>query len=241
MSYPIIGLTTYQGSNDTKLPIVALIRAYVDALIVAGAIPVLIPPNLTERSCQILYGRLDGILFTGGGDIAIDRFGGESHPSISGEDLERDSMEFSFLNILVNDQKPFLGICRGLQVFTVGLGGSLFTHLEGQKAGAIKHDYHLDFPRTYMAHKVTLERGTILAKILGEQDLCVNSLHHQGAKMIPARLKPVGYAPDGLVEAVELQNHPFGIAVQWHPEWLTDQPATRRLFSAFVDAARIHI
>ena len=74
-------------------------------------------------------------------------------------------------------------------------------------------------------------------EILGETDLSVNSLHHQGVKDIADTLEPVAYAPDGLVEAVELPNHPFGIAVQWHPEWLTDQPATQRLFRAFVEAA----
>jgi putative glutamine amidotransferase len=82
-----------------------------------------------------------------------------------------------------------------------------------------------------------VESRTRLAKILGKEDLFVNSLHHQGAKDIPVGLKPAAFAPDGLVEAVELPNHPFGLAVQWHPEWLTNQPSMKQLFRAFVEAA----
>jgi putative glutamine amidotransferase len=237
MAYPIIGVTTYQGKNDNDLPIVALLRAYVDALIEAGGVPVLIPSSLTDATRQVLYGRLDGILFTGGGDIALDRFNGEPHPCVGSVDTKRDSIELALLDTLVHDEKPFLGICRGFQVIIVELGGTLYTHIEDQMPGALKHDYYPDFPRTYLAHKVKVENGSRLADILGETDLSVNSLHHQGAKDMPIALTPAAHAPDGLVEAVELLNHPFGIAVQWHPEWLTDQPATRRLFRKFVEAA----
>ncbi len=237
MSHPIIGVTTYQGKDEKDLPIVALLRAYVDALIQAGGVPVLIPSSLVDETRQALCGSLDGILFTGGGDIALDRFSGEPHPRVYGVDVERDSIELSLLDTIMHDKKPFLGICRGFQVINVGLGGTLYTHIEDQMPGALKHDYYPDFPRTYLAHTIKTEGGTLLANILGEADLSVNSLHHQGVKGIPEALKPAAYAPDGLVEAVELKNHPFGIAVQWHPEWLTRQPATRRLFRAFVEAA----
>jgi putative glutamine amidotransferase len=240
MAYPIIGVTTYQGKNDEVLPIVALLRAYVDALVQAGGTPVLIPSSLTDGTRWALYGRLDGILFTGGGDIALDRFSGLPHPRVANVDAERDSIELALLDALMSDEKPFLGICRGFQVINVGLGGTLYTHIEDQMPGALKHDYYPNFPRTYLAHKIRVEGGTYLANILSEMDLSVNSLHHQGAKDVSAALKPVAYAPDGLVEAVELPNHPFGIAVQWHPEWLTDQPATRRLFQAFVEATDSH-
>ena len=240
MTYPIIGVTTYQGKNNRNLPIVALLRAYVDALVEAGGLPLLIPSSLTDETSRALYRRLDGIMLTGGGDIALDRFSGEPDPMVDGVDAERDSIELSLLDNLVHDEKPFLGICRGFQVINVGLGGTLYTHIEDQMPNALKHDYYPDFPRTYLAHKVKVEDGTRLMNILGETDLSVNSLHHQGAKDIPAALRPAAYAPDGLVEAIELPNHPFGIAVQWHPEWLTDQTATRRLFRAFVEAAGSH-
>jgi putative glutamine amidotransferase len=237
VAYPIIGITTYQGKNDQGLPIVALLRAYVDALVQAGGVPLLIPSSLTDEPRSALYHRIDGILFTGGGDIALDRFNGKPHPRITGVDSERDSIELSLLDTLMNDGKPFLGICRGFQVINVGLGGTLYTHIEDQIPGALKHDYYPDFPRTYLAHKIKIKCGTRLADILDEEELSVNSLHHQGAKDIPARLEPAAYAPDGLVEAFEVSNHPFGFAVQWHPEWLTDQLPTRRLFRALVEAA----
>ncbi len=240
MGQPIIGITTYQGKNDENLPIVSLQRAYVDALIQAGGVPVLIPSNLTDIARQNLYGRLDAILFTGGGDISLDRFIGTPHPRVGNLDPERDSIEMDFLVSLVQDGKPFLGICRGFQVINVGLGGTLYTDIEDQMPAALKHDYYPNYARTFLAHEVTVVSGTQLEKILSQTDLSVNSLHHQGAKVIPAPLKPTAFAPDGLVEAVELLNHPFGIAVQWHPEWLTDQPAARRLFRAFVEAAQDH-
>ena len=237
MTNPIIGVTTYQGKDDNNLPTIALLRAYVDALVQAGGVPVLIPSSLTEESSRALCGRLDGILFTGGGDIALDRFIGEEHPRIYGVDIERDATELVLLDTLLHEKKSFLGICRGFQVINVGLKGTLYTHIEDQMPGALRHDYYPNIPRTYLAHKVKVNPGSRLAEILGETDLSVNSLHHQGVKDIADTLEPVAYAPDGLVEAVELPNHPFGIAVQWHPEWLTDQPATQRLFRAFVEAA----
>jgi len=237
MAYPIIGVTTYQEKNDNGLPIVALLRAYVDALVQAGGVPVLIPCNLTDRTYKTLCGRLDGVLFTGGGDIALDQFRCEPHPSVSGVDEERDAIEFALLDILVHNEIPFLGICRGFQLINVGLGGTLYSHIEDQMPGALKHYNYPEFPRSYLAHKVKVKGGTSLANILGETDLSVNSLHHQGVKNIPAVLEPAAFAPDGLVEAVELPTHPFGIAVQWHPESLTDQPASLRLFRAFVEAS----
>ena len=113
-------------------------------------------------------------------------------------------------------------------------------HIKDQMPGALKHDYYPDFPRACRAHKVNVEEGSFLANILGDTDLSVNSLHHQGVKEIPAALKSVAHSTDGLVEAVELKYHPFGIAVQWHPEWLTDQPGRRRLLKAFTEAAGNH-
>lgn len=237
MADPIIGVTTYQDTNAQGHPIFALLRAYSDALVQAGGIPVLIPVSLEESSIQALLDRLDGILFTGGGDIAIDRFNGEPHPRVDGVDAERDSVELMLLEYCVNGKKPFLGICRGFQLINVGLGGTLYTHIEDQKPDAQRHDYYPDFPRNFLAHDVELKIGTSLRRIIGKRILSVNSLHHQGAKDIPEALIPSAYSPDGLVEAVELRHHPYGIAVQWHPEWLTDQPSARRLFQSFVLAA----
>jgi len=240
MRSPLIGVTSSLGENEYGLPIVYLLRAYMTALNDAGGAPVLIPPGLTEEALQTVYARLDGILFPGGGDIAIQRFEGKSHPKIDNVQPERDELEFSLLDAAVAGGKPFLGICRGIQVINVGLGGSLYTHIEDQVPQALKHDYYPDFPRTHLAHQVRIEAGTQLGDILGETRLTVNSLHHQGIKDLAPSLVKVGVASDGLLEAVELPGHPFGIAVQWHPEWLIDQIATQRLFKAFIEKASKH-
>jgi putative glutamine amidotransferase len=239
MNNPIIGVTTYQGENYQNLPIIALLRAYVEALITAGATPVLIPSNLTSRNWMDLYQHLDGILFTGGGDISPNQYTNDATPVIKDVDLERDEIEFQILESLLHDNKPFLGICRGFQVIVVRMGGTLYSHLPDQFTGALKHDFYPDFPRNHPAHAVRILRGTKISSIIGEEEFIVNSLHHQGAKVIPNNLTVAATAPDGLVEAVELADHRFGVGVQWHPEWLNDQPASRKLFTAFVHASGV--
>jgi putative glutamine amidotransferase len=237
MPTPIIGLTTYTGKNKAGHPIVALMNQYLDAISQAGGVPMLIPSGITSQAVAALFERLDGILLTGGGDIAIERFAGEPHPSVGGVEPGRDDVEFALVQAAAESGKPFLGICRGFQVVNVALGGTLYTHIQDQLPGAIKHDYDSDTQRQTLAHTIRMEKSSALAGILGESDLNVNSLHHQGAKDLAPTVKPAAYAPDGLVEGLELPGHPFGMAVQWHPEWLLDQPVTLRLFEAFVEAA----
>jgi len=237
MSSPVIGLTTYNGINKYGHPIVALMEKYIRAVNEAGGVPVLIPSGITGEAVTALFDRLDGILLTGGGDIAIDRFNGEPHARVEGVESERDTLELTLVQTAAESGKPFLGICRGFQMVNVALGGTLYTHIQDQLPGAIKHDYDSDSQRQYLAHTIKVEKGSALAGILNEAVINVNSLHHQGAKDLAPALTPAAYAPDELVEALELPGHPFGMAVQWHPEWLTDQPVTRRLFGAFVEAA----
>lgn len=238
MSQPIIGITTYNGQTKEELPAVILLRAYVEAIMQAGGVPVLIPSELGEGDWMDLYVRLDGILFSGGGDIDVGRFNGLPHPCVEGVDEARDALEFGLLHFAIEHGKPIFGICRGSQVFNVGLGGTLYTHLDDDNPTLLKHDYFPDYPRNRLSHPVRLGEGSCLAEIMGESLLQVNSLHHQGIKDLAPTLKPVAHAPDGLIEAVEVGDHPFGLAVQWHPEWLTDQQPTRNLFRAFVDSAR---
>jgi len=239
MPLPLIGLTTYNDKNQYGFPVAALMHKYILAVSEAGGTPVLIPSGLMEEARRSLLKRLDGILFTGGGDIDIQAFGGEPHPRLVSVDPARDSLELALFQAAASDGKPFLGICRGFQVANVALGGTLYTDIADQMPGAIKHDYDSGTQRQLLAHEVRVDSDTRLAEIVGEPVLKVNSLHHQGAKNLAAALEPVAYAPDGLVEAIVLPGHPFGLAVQWHPEWLTDQPAMRRLFLAFVEACSV--
>ena len=132
--------------------------------------------------------------------------------------------------------EEFESICRGCQVVNVALGGTLYTHIPDQLPNALDHDYPGN-KRTILVHEVKIEEGTHIAEIYGVPIVRVNSLHHQGLKDIAPSLRVAGHAPDGLVEAIELPDHRFGLAVQWHPEWLTDQEPTRKLFRKFVEAA----
>jgi putative glutamine amidotransferase len=235
---PLIGITTNQSHNVYGQPTIMLMQSYVNAVMQAGGVPVLIPSLIAEDGWDAAYSRLDGILFSGGGDISPSYFRGEPHPRIDDVDLQRDSVELKFIQTAASDGKPFLGICRGCQIVNVALGGTLYTHIPDQVPNALDHNYPGN-RRTVLVHEVKIEEGTRMADIYGEPIIKVNSLHHQGLKDIAAMLRVAGRSPDGLVEALELPNHPFGVAVQWHPEWLTDQESTRNLFRKFVAAAEI--
>lgn len=238
MNPPIIGLTTNRlVSTNPLAPNHGVSEAYIKAVSNAGGLPLLIPLGLPERDWAALENRLDGILLTGGSDIDPARFNGTPHPRVYEIDGERDALEVALVQRAVATGQPFLGICRGAQAVNVALGGTLYTDIADQVPGALRHDWYPDIPRDYRAHDVMLDPQSKLAGILGSAQAQVNSLHHQGLERIGQGLVVTGHAPDGMVEAVELPSHPFGIAVQWHPEWLQDDPAMRALFRAFVQAA----
>ncbi len=237
MTSPLIGLTMRRAVSKTGLPSVVLLQAYIDAIVQAGGTPLLIPSDIPAEDWDGLLSRLDGIVLTGGGDIATERFHGQDHPEVCEVDEQRDSIELGLLRAAAASRIPFLGICRGLQVVNVALGGTLYTHIPDQYPNAVRHDFDEGYPRSYLAHSVRIQAGSQLAQIVGELLLQVNSLHYQGVKELAPGLQTVAVAPDGLVEALELPGHPFGVAVQWHPEWLTGQESTRRLFRAFIVAS----
>lgn len=236
MPKPLIGITTRNSKDADGHPTISIQHSYVNAVINAGGVAIPIPSILPDEDLRQLYSQLDGILFTGGGDVSLDHFSGSPHPRIDGVDDARDTTEISLMRSAVNDGKPLLGICRGAQVMNVALGGTLYTHIFDQLKGAIDHDYPGNLRRA-IVHPVNVDESSRSAEIFGETLLNVNSLHHQGLKDIAPGLKVVGHAPDGLVEVVEIPEHPYAVAVQWHPEWLTDQPSMRRLFKTFVDAS----
>ncbi len=236
MPQPVIGITTSHAQNPHGQQTVVLTQAYVSSILQAGGIPVLLPSLVGVDGWNRLYSRLDGILFSGGGDISLDCYAGMAHARIEDVDAPRDALELNLLHAAATDGKAFLGICRGCQLINVGLGGTLYTHIPDQLPGAVEHSYPGNM-RTVLAHEVKVEEGTRTAEVLGESIVEVNSHHHQGLKDIAPSLRVAGHAPDGLVEAIELPDHPFGLGVQWHPEWLTDQQSTRSLFRRFVEAA----
>lgn len=239
MKPPLIGITTYRTTNQYGNPILALGENYIQAVSQAGGLPVLIPLGLADDQLTSLLSRLDAIIFSGGGDIAPDIFGLELTPEVKSVDPDRDRVEIHLLRDAVSDNLPFLGICRGLQVINVALGGTLYTHIADQHPQALKHNYFPDWPRDHLAHPVCVDRDSRLAEILEADEIQTNSLHHQGIWTLAPQLKATAWSPDGLIEGIELPNHPFGLAVQWHPEWMLTSAPMRALFRAFVEIAAI--
>jgi putative glutamine amidotransferase len=234
MTSPLIGITTTHIKNQSPLPTSGISEAYIRSVRDAGGIPLLIPSGLEGQDLDLLRQRLDGILFTGGGDIDPAYFNGRPHARVYGIIPERDQTEIALVRLAAESRWPFMGICRGIQVINVALGGSLYTHIEGQLPGALKHDRTR---RSLLVHSVEVQPETRLARILGKTSVQTNSLHHQGISQVAPPLSVTGRASDGLVEAVELPGNPFGLAVQWHPEWLPEMEEMRHLFEAFVQAA----
>jgi putative glutamine amidotransferase len=193
--------------------------------------------GLAEETLDAILRRLDGIVFTGGGDVAPERYGSQAHPLVDDVDADRDRVEVHLLKRTLEQGLPFLGICRGLQVINVALGGTLYEDILDQRPNSLKHQYYPNWPRNYLAHSVQVEQNSRLGKMLGAPAVQVNSLHHQGIRDLAAPLQATAFAPDGVIEAFELAEHPFGMAVQWHPEWLQEHLPMQTLFRTFVRAA----
>jgi putative glutamine amidotransferase len=236
MSLPLIGVTTSRVKNSKGFSSLMVLEAYCHAVSQAGAAPVMIPLGVPPETLQAILGRMDGVLFTGGGDIRPLVYGSQDHPMASGIDDDRDRSELDLFHFLMAAGKPFLGICRGIQLINVALGGTLYEDIRDQRPGALKHDQSRN-ARDYLAHSVELTEASQLSCILGACQVKVNSLHHQGIRDLAPGLMVSAYAPDGLVEAFEIPGYSFGIAVQWHPEWLQENPPMRNLFQAFAQAA----
>ncbi|MGD2158100.1 MAG: gamma-glutamyl-gamma-aminobutyrate hydrolase family protein [Anaerolineales bacterium] len=237
MSAPLIGITTSRRPNQEGTPLLAIPEAYAQALVEAGAAPLLIPMDLPTVAFHEILSRLDGVLLSGGGDIHPKFFGVQTDLELRSVNPDRDRMELHLVEVLVQNGLPFLGICRGIQTLNVALGGSLYLDIPTQLPNAIEHDIHHSQPRDHLAHPVRVEGDSRLGKIAGQSELMVNSFHHQAVQGLAPGLQATAYAPDGLVEALELLDHPFGLGVQWHPEWLAKHNPQRALFQAFVEAA----
>lgn len=237
MAAPLIGITAGIRKDDDGFERIVLGHTYVDSVIRAGGIPVILAANLPQELFAQLVQRIDGLIFAGGPDIDPVIFGGKPHPRVYGIDERRDTLELELVRMAIAEKKPFLGICRGIQVINVALGGTLYTDLEAFSPSGEKHDFHPGHPYDYKAHPVTVSDDSRLHRIVNASALRVNSLHHQGIETVAPSLVPVGYSHDKIVEAVELPDHPFAIGVQWHPEWLPDEPQMRAIFSALIQAA----
>lgn len=217
-------------------------QTYIDAIVAAGGAPLLIPLVDDEVVLRALYDRIDGLLFAGGGDVDPFYYGEEPIPELGTVDPLRDRVELPLVRWAAADGKPILGICRGVQVINVALGGSLYQDIPAQIKSDLVHDSSYTYKDwTYMAHELRLAPDSKLAQILGTEPFPINSLHHQSLKAIAPGLRAVGWAPDGVVEAVEGNNGHFLIGVQCHPEALQAEadPRWRALFRQFVESCLV--
>jgi len=241
MKKPVIGVTTLNWPvpiASQVLNVQGMFESYIQAVDAAGGIPLLIPLTLTEADLLTLYARLDGVLVPGGGDIDPRHYGEARHPKTNDIDDHRDRIELTLTRQAVDGGKPFFGICRGVQVFNVALGGTLHQDIPSDFPEALGHYYiPPTFPREHIAHEIQVAEESLLARCLGTPIVRVNSRHHQSVKTLAPRLEIVAHAPDGVVEAIELPGHPFALGVQWHPENITAQPEMHALFTAFIAAA----
>ena len=235
---PVIGVTGYGErarwgvweQQATVLP-----QNYLDQVADAGGVPVILPPL---PGVETALDRMDGLIITGGPDVDPARYGATPHPRTAGVRPDRDAAEIALLRRALAGGLPVLGICRGMQVLNVALGGTLIQHLPD----VVGHEEHSPTPGTMASHPVRVGQDGMLGSILGAGTRPVPTHHHQGADRLGTGLVATAWAADGLVEGIEFERAggkspgrpPFVIGVQWHPEAGTDP----RLFEALIAATR---
>ncbi len=202
-------------------------QSYVDRVAASGCVPVVLPP---VPGIEGALSGLDGLVLAGGGDVDPALYGATPHPRTAEVNHGRDAAELALLAAALRGGVPVLGICRGLQVINVFLNGTLCQHLPE----TARHDGHAPAPGEYGRQSVRVEPGSHVAKILGRDTLWVACHHHQAIERLGTGLTATAWSDDGTIEAVELDDHQFVIAVQWHPEVSGDDG----LFLALAQACR---
>jgi putative glutamine amidotransferase len=233
VSRPLIGITTYHretsGRERFSLP-----SAYVDSVRRAGGLAVLLTPGETDPG--ELLERIDGLVLAGGGDLDPASYGGGPHTHTYSVSPERDVFELALLRGVLDRGLPTLAICRGMQILNVALGGGLHGHLPDVVGDSV---VHRSSQTEAAAHAVRLAARSRLAGRIGAAELAaVPSWHHQALDRLGAGLEPVAWAPDDVIEAVELRGEPQLVAVQWHPELAGPTPPGGGLFEALVERGR---
>lgn len=229
---PVIGLAASDARARWRVwddEVVLLPRHYVDKIVAAGGVPLLVPP--VAGLAEALLPRLDALVLCGGPDVDPARYGASPHERTDAPHPERDLAELQILDGALAVELPVLGICRGLQVLNVARGGTLLQHLPDR----VGHERHAPFRSDFGRHRVEVEAGSRLADILGGTTVAsAPTYHHQAVDEPGKGLVVTAHCQDGVIEAVEDPSLPFCVAVQWHPEMGEDLS----LFTALVAAAR---
>ena len=233
--HPLIGITGNFGEKGCELA-----EGYFLSVLKAGGTPVVIPPHNDKEAIVTLLETLDGIVFSGGSDINPLLFGEEPLPQLRSVNPKRDEQELFLAREAFHRQIPILGICRGIQVMATALGGKVWQDIYAQGEGSkLKHSQ--DMPRYCASHTVSIEEGSILQSAFGnKQKLAVNSFHHQAVSDPGPHLKVSAVSPDGIIEAVESNEHKALLGVQWHPECfiLNNDESHMSVFRWLINEAR---
>jgi len=247
MLHPLVALTASSKPASTlgKYARVRVNEAYVRALQSVGLVPLVVPPSLSPDEARAVVARVSGVVLSGGEDIDPARYNAARHPATQKPKPARDATELALVDAAHDARRPLLGICRGLQLLNVALGGTLVQDLGMLRPSDIGHS--LESSRAHRVHRVTILSGSRLAAATGALDIEVNSIHHQAVDQLAPSLRATAFAPDGVVEAVETTGEWWALAVQWHPEELMAdaKPWDRALIAAFAraceDATGTHI
>ena len=226
----MIGITT-DIENESKH---VLNNNNVQAVLRAGGLPVVLPIGI-EQDVKQLSTMLDGLLLTGGGDIDPMLFGEEPHKHLGDISPSRDSAEIALVQEMLKNNKPILGVCRGLQIINIALGGNMYQDIYSQRdVPLLQHAQKAH--RYHQSHFVQVKEGSLLESITKSEQIKVNSYHHQAVKDVPLPFIISGVASDGTIEAIESTEHSFVLGVQWHPEALADNKETvsLRIFEKFL-------
>ena len=245
---PIIGITaTLKEDVDAvaERPLGRFVRTdldYVEGVVGAGGVPVVLPPVGNERAAETVIQSLDGLLLSGGSDLDPGYYGEEPVPELGPTIPERDAFEMALVGLALRRGMPIFGICRGMQVLNVALGGTLYQDLPSQWEGdVLKHRQTI--PKWQPSHEVEVRDGSFVAEVMGREVVKVNSYHHQGIKDLAGGLVVTGRSTDGVIEAVEAEDFSerWVLGVQWHAEAMRGAgPQQESLFEAHVSAAERH-
>jgi putative glutamine amidotransferase len=237
----VVATTTYDHTcnNILGMQASAIPYSYLNALIQAKAIPLLIPVISDQNAIDALMDMAHGLMLIGGPDIAPSHFGQTAQPGLREVTPIRDAVELTLTRRALAEKIPIFAICRGIQVLNVAAGGTLFQDIANQLPGAQKHDQYPDHGPSHLAHPIQIEADCRIAAICGRTRMTVNSLHHQAIDRVGAGLSIVARSSDGIIEAIEAKDDRWVVGVQWHPEWMLenreDMPA---LFKSFCEACR---
>jgi len=236
MKKPIIGVTAL---FDDEKESIWMLPSYLNAIIEAGGIPVILPLIDSNEDIKNLVNRFDGFLLTGGQDINPEIYKEEKTNHCGDINNERDTMEIILLGEILKANKPILAICRGFQLLNSYLGGNLYQDISIEKNKGEASIHWQDKPYNKPIHNVIVNKDSLLFKIVKKEELMINSIHHQAVKTIAPKADEAAITKDNIIESIYLKDKKFVLGVQWHPELLyKDYDEQSEIFKSFINSCK---